>query len=419
MKKSAITAIDEHSIVRKSNQLNEALSRLSVADHRLLAILISAIDPMDDDVQLHTFTARQLAELCDIQERDNYKAIRKTVSGLIHKSVVIQEDDGGFHEYPWLHQGVYYPKKGLISMQIHPNLKPYVLQLQSKYVQYNLFDVLQLKSKYSFRLFELLKQYAKIKERKFEVGELRNALGIEKNELILFADFKKRAIEPAIKEVNGKTSILIEAEYVKTGRAISHLIFKIQEKSQIPDIKEILEPADQTGIEDLLNLIPDSLKNLKATRSRLIKALQRHDAAYIKQQIEYTNKKNPKKESYLNYLGKAIDDNYAELETELSEEKKKLNEAEREKKLAEYRLMSDKDIKDLAERGNDYAKTILYERAQTTINWTVEAQAEPAQAPVESADSIWTDDQLAEMAAGGNARAQAILSERIRAQIPR
>ena len=53
-----------------------------------------------------------------------------------------------------------------------------MLDLQSQYKAYQLGNLIQLKSKYSVRLYELLKQYEKIGKRYFEVKELRLALGI-------------------------------------------------------------------------------------------------------------------------------------------------------------------------------------------------------------------------------------------------
>lgn len=407
---------NENQLVKKANRLIEASSRLDLQEQRLIAAMSAQITDADEDFKYYTFTAKDLAELCNITSTSYYSEVRKTVSNIMKKTLRLRTSNEEIVELHWISVAKYNSKTGTIGLKFEPTLKPYLLQLHECYTRYTLGDVFKFKSKYSFRLYELLRQYQDIGSRVFEVEDLREKLGVDQLELKLFADFKRRAIEPALKEINAKSSLSVTCEYKKTGRAYTHLKFTMKEKPVAKPQTE--KPLVALGLENLLDLIPDSLRGLKATKNRLIKALQRHDVTYIRQQIEYTNKHNTKKESYLNYLGKAIDNNYAELETEMADEKKKISEAEREKKLAEYRLMSDKDIKDLADRGNDYAKTVLYERAQTTITWT-EAPVEPAQAPVESADSIWTDDQLAEMAAGGNARAQAILTERIRAQIPK
>ncbi len=106
--------------------------------------------------------------------------------------------------------------------------------------------VVNFKSGYAMRLFELLKKeqfkadgkgYFK---RSFEYDELRGLFGIEKSEYKLFADFRIKAIEVSVKEINANPDIsIIKVDYPKTGRKVSHIVFHCEKAKQLQlDIDE-------------------------------------------------------------------------------------------------------------------------------------------------------------------------------------
>lgn len=405
-------------LVVKKNDLVEATYRLSLQEQRLIAILCSQIKPEDEDFQAYTFKIKDLADSLGINNHDYYMQMRKTTEKLRMKSLTIyKQEDKSVLNLGWLSSSEYFTQKGTVELCFDPKLKPYLLMVKSGFTAYRLEEALRFKSKYSLRLFEIAKRYQATGKYLFELKEFRDNIGLSATELPKFSNLKIRVIEPAIKEINKKTGLAISIEPQKTGRAVSHLLLTVATKPAAPAKAkpEATPELDAPGIEDLLNLTPDSIRGRKATRTRLTKALASHDAAYIKAQIEYTNRKNPKTASYLNYLGKAIDENYAELDMELDEEKQKKSLKDKEEALKTYRKMSDESLKDLAERGNEYAQAVIYERAQTTIAWPSEEDPAPASEPVSV--QLWSDADLAEMANAGNLRAQAELAERIRVQI--
>lgn len=406
-------------LVVKKNDLVEATYRLSLQEQRLIALLCSQIKPDDEDFQAYTFKIKDLADLLGVDSHNYYLEMRKTTEKLRMKSLTIyKQEEESVLNLGWLSSSEYFTQKGTVELCFDPKLKPYLLMVKSGFTAYRLEEALSFKSKYSLRLFEIAKRFQSTGKYLFELKEFRDKIGLSATELPKFSNLKIRVIEPAIKEINKKTGLSISIEPQKTGRAVSHLLLTVATKPAAPVKPEPAPELDAPGVEGLINLTPDSIRGLKATRTRLTKALKNHDAAYIKSQIEYTNKKNPKKESYLNYLGKALDENYAELDMELDEEKQKKNARKYEELLQDYRKRSDEALKNLAAKGNEIAQAVIYERAQTTIAWPVEDPA-PASEPANVTGQLWTDEQLTEMAAAGNLRAQAELSERIHSQIGR
>jgi plasmid replication initiation protein len=133
---------------------------------------------------------------------------------------------------PWLASAEYFIGQGYMELEFSPKLKPYLLQLKERFTTYRLHNVMQLRSVYSIRIYELLKQYALIGTRLFELDDLKFILGIEKNEYEKYGHFKSKVLKVAQKELNEKTDISFEFEEIKSGRKVAKINFIIHKKEQ-------------------------------------------------------------------------------------------------------------------------------------------------------------------------------------------
>jgi plasmid replication initiation protein len=126
----------------------------------------------------------------------------------------------------------------MVTLKFSPDLKPYMLLLKEKFTQYQLANILSMKSKYSPRIYEILKcnEFKKQGYTEIELVELRRLLKAE-NIYPLYGDFKRRILIQAQKELNKLSDISFEFEEIKTGRTITALKFYI--KANITAQKEI------------------------------------------------------------------------------------------------------------------------------------------------------------------------------------
>jgi plasmid replication initiation protein len=62
-------------------------------------------------------------------------------------------------QFAWLNVANYRYGEGDVSLCFSPALKPYLLDIKSRFTKYALQYALHLKSAYAIRLYELLKQY--------------------------------------------------------------------------------------------------------------------------------------------------------------------------------------------------------------------------------------------------------------------
>ena len=205
----------------------------------------------------------------------------------------------------------------------------------------------------------MLKQYENFGERTFEIDELKKILCIDKTEYKLYADFKRRALNAAEKEINEKTDLLVSFEEIKTVRKITAVRFKIEKKSSISSIGEV-ENIEVKNIEEvkeypeevleLFNILPFS-EQVEKRKAELAELLKSHTFEYLKKDIEYCNSQSPEK--YWGYFIKSVNSGHyssAELEKAKLKEQQKLKKKEQEEKLKKEQEEREQKLKMLIEK---------------------------------------------------------------------
>ena len=113
-------------------------------------------------------------------------------------------------------------------MKFSPVLEPYLLNLKETYTKYRLGYVINFKSEYSFRFYELMKQYEAIGERTITVEEIKDLLMIDNDKYTKYSHLKAKVIQKAIEEINKYSDIkvILEKEE-KEGKKVVGLVFSI------------------------------------------------------------------------------------------------------------------------------------------------------------------------------------------------
>lgn len=116
-------------------------------------------------------------------------------------------------------------------------LRP-LLAKPALYARLRLAIVGQFRSKYAISLYELLERYANcdVPRWQVEVDDLRLLLGM-RNKMPNFKDFRSRALDPAVREINDKADISVDVTEIKDGRRVGRLIFRVHKK----DAREAFE----------------------------------------------------------------------------------------------------------------------------------------------------------------------------------
>ena len=219
-----------NNLITKSNMLIEANYKLGLLEQKIILCLASNINPSDSDFKTYTLPIKEFTNLLGLKGKPKYGELRQITKEMMKKVFELRIDNK-VSQVSWLSYVAYNETEGTIDIRFDPFLRPYLLELKREFTSYRLENVVKLKSSYSIRLYELLKQYEKLQERTFDLQTLRGMLGA-KDIYPAYGNFKQRVIIPAQKELKKRTDISFEIEEIKTGRKVDKVKFLISSSTQ-------------------------------------------------------------------------------------------------------------------------------------------------------------------------------------------
>ncbi|MPQ34277.1 RepB family plasmid replication initiator protein [Clostridium estertheticum] len=213
-------------IVTKSNRLITCNYDLTVLEQKIILTLASMVQPQDTEFKEYEFKIKDFINLLGLQGQSKYTELPKITRELKKKVFDITEGTDTI-QVSWLGGVRYKHKEGILILQLEKNLKPYMLELNTLYTSYKLQNILNLKSKYSIRLYEILKSNLFKGQITIELEELKNMTGAKEKAYSIYNNVKSKVLMQAQKELSSKTDISFEFEEIKTGRKVTSLKFYI------------------------------------------------------------------------------------------------------------------------------------------------------------------------------------------------
>ena len=135
--------------VTKSNDLIESTYKLTLQEQRILLVLASKVQPSDDILKTYHLRTKDFIEIIGNKKGTGfYTYIKQIVNELQTKRLTIKKDGKEFN-YNWVITSIYEDNKGRITLQLHPELKGFFLELKEKFTSYQLENVVRLNSVYS------------------------------------------------------------------------------------------------------------------------------------------------------------------------------------------------------------------------------------------------------------------------------
>jgi len=196
--------LQKRNYIHVSPTLVNSKYSLTKQESNIVLLLLTIIDKDDEDFKNYTFTKKDLEKRTGIK-LDSLK-LKQLAKSLMSKVLEVPTDEDNFELFTWFSYFKY--DNGVITCGFDKRLKKYLLELH-QYILINAPDILLMKSDYSRRIYMLLKERANFGERKFEVEELMNILDVPKS-LKIYADFKRKVLLQAVKEINKFTDLEIK-----------------------------------------------------------------------------------------------------------------------------------------------------------------------------------------------------------------
>jgi len=370
----------KNEMVVKSNTLVEASYRLSTQEQKVILSLAAKIKNQDEDFKNYTFSVKEFADITGARIDSKYHEIKNLTSRLLRRVFTINEADGPL-QLSWLSAAKYFDGEGIITLRFDPGLKPYLLQLKDCFTKINLSVALRLKSSFSIRIYELLKQYENIGSRSFMLSELKTMLGIADSQYKLYGHLKSKVLKVAQDELAAKTDLTFDYEEIKVGRSVGKIRFTIKSQ-RIPVSKDDPEKTAEVSAPDdallqLWELLPQPFQNKHSIRKLIETAFMQYGFDYVMRNIVYSNDRsnalNPginseKGSNYRVYLAKALNDDYGLAYMEDQQVKKEAEQAKQKTFAeAEKQKQREKNQIDQERESRDKARVFIASYAPETL----------------------------------------------------
>jgi plasmid replication initiation protein len=263
-------------LVVKSNRLVEASYRLTLVEQQIILYAIcksresgaglSAIDPV-------CIVATEFAELFESDKISIYNQLKVALNTLYHRTLKIKETSDAnsleIKQSRWISMQSYIDKTSVLKLIFAPEILPFIKDLDKEFTPYRLSQIGKMSSTHAVRLYELLRQNLQIGSRTLEIIDLKEMLQIE-DEYKIYADFKKRVLDVAKKQINDFSDIKVDYKQKKEGRKITALDFKIsqneKEKAKKKTVKKenaLKQIKAESYDAALLEIIERNQKNLE------------------------------------------------------------------------------------------------------------------------------------------------------------
>jgi len=220
--------------IRQDYQLVNSKYKLNTSEMKFIISSLSQIKKDDKEFCTYEIKVSELEQ--KLQSEQNSTRLKQFAKKLMSKPLEVPTDNGGWIIFSWFSKIQYVPEERKFIVRFDEDLKPYLLDLQKRFVHYNLKYILPLTSNYSIRIYQLLKEYEKLKIRYIDVAELQELLQVPKS-YKRYDNFKNKILKVAEKELKEHTDIFFTFEEEKEGKKVTRLVFRIHKNNGVKVVK--------------------------------------------------------------------------------------------------------------------------------------------------------------------------------------
>lgn len=226
--KSPVLTSDEidkqqsYPIVKRNDLVQKARHQMSTKELKLVDFMVSKVKRTDKGFADVTTSIAEINEVMGFGHGS--KSVEETGKALLrlsNKGFWFQKDENTIAIARWL-QTAQIAKDGTAVLRLDDQLAPYLLRLtrnDSKAI-YSLSTIVNLKSKYSVMLYELLMSWAGSLGVNGTPAEFLEYFG---NSDMPWWRFNTKYLQPAIREINEKSNIRVHYASLKRGKSVSEV----------------------------------------------------------------------------------------------------------------------------------------------------------------------------------------------------
>lgn len=341
------------SFVISSNDLIEAKYDYSLWEKRVFVYMISTLRRDDTGFKPVRIYIRDLMRFFGTHSNNDYSVIRAIPETISQKPFYVPYTTSeGFKRWNIINVlsigsqpeiGDRSEGNAYIELKFNSDLIPYLLELKEKFTKYDIRNITGLKSVYSIRLYEYMKEN-EYRKGSFEVTVealkdmfFMSAKDNDGKELYpLYADFKKRVLLKAQEDLAEYCDIRFSFWERKQGKKVASIVFEVERNQQQKAAKVEQEEIEIMGKQDtntskktrqdlFKELFPQA-KIMDISESALKHTIDTYQEQVVRQGFEYTLtefKKGKAIDNIDGYFIAAVKNNYTNAAFEKAQRQKK------------------------------------------------------------------------------------------------
>ncbi len=247
LKKLEILIEREYLVVKANELVQKSRFELSLLEQKTVAYICSLIKPSFVNKGVYNlhfqldyeFDIKEYCKVCgiDYNAGKNYADIKAVLKKLRDRSMWLTLPDGSESTVAWLNKVNVSKRSGIVKIRIDEDLAPYLFNLGKRFTQYQLSNILAMRSAFAIRIYELMKSYSFQAVKIFDINELKHILMVDNiKSYSRYPDFRRKVLEQAQKEINELSDIDMSFEPITKGRKVVKIKFSIKEKDEVSKV---------------------------------------------------------------------------------------------------------------------------------------------------------------------------------------
>ena len=176
-----------------------------------------------------------IIKYANIKQTERLKELADSLTGGVTAHIELVDEESGKPTGNWKNFVIITDTKyedGVFTMGFHPWMYPYLKNLKGWFARLRMREVRSIQSGYAIRFYMILRQWELVGKVQYSISNLKKMLGlielnkegtIVKEKYKLYADFKRRVLGVASRELKENSKLYFEFEEIKTGRKITDI----------------------------------------------------------------------------------------------------------------------------------------------------------------------------------------------------
>lgn len=252
--------------------------------NRIFAMLVSQISMDQDEFHIQQIQVKHLQDLAKISSNNIHEEIANAAQRLVREPIEFRAPDHHYDGYPIFAVCRYLRNEGVVEAEFNEKARPYLLQLRKSFTKYKLEEVMKLSTSYAVRIYQIAKMIERDeghRVRSLDLSDFRKLFMLE-NKYDRHTDLKGFVIEPAVEEINKKTSTRLQIKTVRKGESkygkplalrwkvwpSSKSIKKIENEKGQCESRRVDEPVMEGKHDNWFRKLPEDKQNELRERAR-------------------------------------------------------------------------------------------------------------------------------------------------------